>query len=361
MKRKLLIAAGFLLTQLCSAQVLFTENFNSYALGELSADPTGVTPGKGGWYVTKGYLNNPAPCEIVAEVGRGNVLAIGANINNFTQGNTSAIIQKNINTLWNGRTQGNNILKLEYDVYVISSSNATVGGYLRLLSTSGSYPKTTLLNSISNITSGFNGGKHSSVNAYLIASYYNLPSAQTEFINLGVNNTPEYLNYPYNTWVSVQLFVDYKYEAGMVTEGEIYVYIPALNILKAASFTHNEIIEVLHLHGGGTGNLPVAVKYDNIKLTALSILPNYLGAESFLASKFNLYPNPTTNIVNITNGENMLVSKIEVYDVAGKLITTENYNNKTEIQLNVENLASGTYLLHLKTNEGTAVKKLVKK
>src|SRR5690606_34174576 len=86
-----------------------------------------------------------------------------------------------------------------------------------------------------------------------------------------------------------------------------------------------------------------------------------LSAESFLAQKFNLYPNPATNIVNITNGENMLVSKIEVYDITGKLITTENYNNKTEIQLNVEHLASGTYLLHLKTNEGTAVKKLVKK
>ena len=33
---------------------------------------------------------------------------------------------------------------------------------------------------------------------------------------------------------------------------------------------------------------------------------------------------------------------------------------KTEIQLNVEHLASGNYMLHLKTAEGTAVKKLMK-
>ncbi|SEH59918.1 Por secretion system C-terminal sorting domain-containing protein, partial [Paenimyroides aquimaris] len=40
---------------------------------------------------------------------------------------------------------------------------------------------------------------------------------------------------------------------------------------------------------------------------------------------------------------------------------TQNFNEQTEIQLHVENLASGTYLLHLQTNEGMAVKKLVKK
>src|SRR5690554_4505871 len=198
------IAAGFLLTQLCSAQVLFTENFNSYALGELSADPTGVTPGKGGWYVTKGYLNNPAPCEIVAEVGRGNVLAIGANINNFTQGNSSRVIQKSINTLWNGRTQGNNILKLEYDVYTVSTSVGTdkMGGYVGL-STATGY-KYTVSNLIDNIVAG----KPSAVNANLQTGYYT-PSG-TQYIYLGANNTPDYTNFPYNTWVSVQLFVDYK-------------------------------------------------------------------------------------------------------------------------------------------------------
>src|SRR5690606_31477361 len=82
-------------------------------------------------------------------------------------------------------------------------------------------------------------------------------------------------------------------------------------------------------------------------------------AKSVLAQNFNLYPNPATNMVHITNTENMLVNKIEVYDTTGKLITTESYNNETEIQLNVEHLASGTYMLHLQTNEGTAVRKLV--
>src|SRR5690606_21056651 len=103
-------------------------------------------------------------------------------------------------------------------------------------------------------------------------------------------------------------------------------------------------------------------KYDNIKITALNAVPPYvLNAENFLAQKFNLYPNPATNIVNITNNENMAVQQIMVYDVAGKQLSTQTFNNETEIQLNVEKLASGVYKLHRQTNEGTAVKKLVKK
>ena len=51
MKRKLLIAAGFLLTQLCPAQVLFTENFENYTLGNLGTDPHGAIPGQGGWFI----------------------------------------------------------------------------------------------------------------------------------------------------------------------------------------------------------------------------------------------------------------------------------------------------------------------
>ena len=56
----------------------------------------------------------------------------------------------------------------------------------------------------------------------------------------------------------------------------------------------------------------------------------------------------------------MFVHKVEMYDLSGKLITTQNFNNEAEIQLNVETLTSGTYLLHIQTNEGIAVKKLVK-
>ncbi len=105
-------------------------------------------------------------------------------------------------------------------------------------------------------------------------------------------------------------------------------------------------------------------KYDNIKLTALKEVPPNVIALSVneqLATKFNLYPNPATNVVNITNVENMQVNQITVYNLAGKQVSTQDYNNQAEIHLNVENLASGTYLLYLQTAQGTAVKQFIKK
>src|SRR5690606_2849304 len=115
------------------------------------------------------------------------------------------------------------------------------------------------------------------------------------------------------------LFIDYKYEAGTVIGGKIYVYIPALNILKTADFTHSETIDLLNIRGFGSGNLSVAVKYDNIKITALQTIPSYiLSTNEQLAAKFNLYPNPANNVVNITNNENMFVKEVAVYDTTGK-------------------------------------------
>src|SRR5690606_42160405 len=105
-------------------------------------------------------------------------------------------------------------------------------------------------------------------------------------------------------------------------------------------------------------------KYDNIKITALNAVPPEviaLSVDDVLSEKFNLYPNPATDVVNIINSDNMFVNQVAVYDVTGKQLSAPTFNNESEIQLNVENLASGVYMLHLQTNEGTAVKKLVKK
>ncbi|WP_374725233.1 T9SS type A sorting domain-containing protein [Flavobacterium arsenatis] len=58
-----------------------------------------------------------------------------------------------------------------------------------------------------------------------------------------------------------------------------------------------------------------------------------------------------------------IIKQIGIYDLTGKLIYTQNYfEDKTEeIQLNVEKLSTGMYLLQLQTDENVLVKKLIKK
>jgi len=105
-------------------------------------------------------------------------------------------------------------------------------------------------------------------------------------------------------------------------------------------------------------------RYDDIKITALNAVPPdviTLSTNEQLSSKFNIYPNPANNIVNITNSENMSIQQVIVYDINGKQLKTQNYDSSQEIKLNVDNLSSGTYMLHIKSDSGTAIKKLIKK
>src|SRR5690606_37836811 len=145
---------------------------------------------------------------------------------------------------------------------------------------------------------------------------------------------------------------------------DVHTYIPMLqywDVQKRASFTTEDIYISFVVYKAKTSYSGVIIKYDNIRLSAVPNRPAFANVNEWISSKFNVYPNPTTNVVNITNSENMLVNQITIYDVTGKQLSTKNFNNETEIQLNVENLASGTYLLHLQTNQGMAVKKLIKK
>ncbi len=318
------------------SQVLFNEDFDSYPAGHLNTDYTNTMPGQGGWYVSKGSNNPNGGAIVVAETGRGNVLSM-ATSNNSNPSLVQAVnFRQPLGSIsWNSRTAGNDICKFEFEVY--TDGNFITGGGIGGTNTFGS--------------SGFAGISFRSVLNDIIATHQYAESGGFQPITIQNYNNAVF---PYKMWIKVEVFIDYNTK-------DAYYYIPTLNLQKTAKFTHTKVPEAISF---GTGNLNSAsvVKYDNIKLSALQTLPSYiLSANEQLATKFNLYPNPATSVVNITNAENMLVNQVTVYDIAGKQLSIQTYNNETEIQLNVEHLASGTYMLHLQTNEGTAVKKLVKK
>src|SRR5690606_8199138 len=190
------------------------------------------------------------------------------------------------------------------------------------------------------------------------------PNQHVSDIRLRLSNG-QVLVLPKNTWLTFEMYLDYD-------NSKVYYSIPALNYTVAYStipldpggHSENDGVPVKLVFQNeksyiGSG---YAVKYDNINFSAQNTVPVVtVGTDEVLANSFNLYPNPANNVVNITNNENRLVQQVAVYDTTGKLISTQSFTNETEIQLNVDIYANGTYMLHLQTNEGTAVKKLVKK
>ena len=349
MKKYIQILVAVVFYNTATSQVLYSESFDNLTLGNLGTDPTGVVPGQGGWLTTMHQNANSSHVIITTEPNRGKVLTATSGMP--PEQHNIVIFKNGLNTLIDQRTYGNDVIKLEVDFYTGTQHSFNNPGMHHSFGLSEH--STNLVRYSYNPAYGGISGQYKD---------------QLKYVSLKKNgsiNDPSFL--PYNSWITFVVYLDY-------TNRKIYFETPYFNNVAVGDFLKNStsanLIEdfkpTSFVYGfsssGLTSTNEMVNKLDNIKITALNAVPPHiLSAKSVLAQNFNLYPNPATNMVHITNTENMLVNQIEVYDTTGKLITTESYNNETEIQLNVEHLASGTYMLHLQTNEGTAVKKLVKK
>ncbi|MDD4148583.1 MAG: PKD domain-containing protein [Bacteroidales bacterium] len=98
--------------------------------------------------------------------------------------------------------------------------------------------------------------------------------------------------------------------------------------------------------------------------SAMSIKPIscLVDIESLLAeSSFEVYPNPTTGLVNIKAlDQGFDVTTIEVYDALGRktIVNAENYG-PYEYQLNMQSYPEGLYILRIKTGNYVVNKKLI--
>ena len=75
-----------------------------------------------------------------------------------------------------------------------------------------------------------------------------------------------------------------------------------------------------------------------------------------IANDVNVYPNPATDMINITTPDNVL--RVEIFNMQGQLVKAE----AGEVnQISVKDLANGIYTLKLTTDNGSSVHKIVKK
>lgn len=101
---------------------------------------------------------------------------------------------------------------------------------------------------------------------------------------------------------------------------------------------------------------PTAVS--NMRLDTFSFT-SVLGTNDFLSSKFSIYPNPVSNVINFSNDQNAIVSSVEMADLNGRVIKSLKVN-ATEGQISVSDLATGMYMMKITTDQGVAVKKIIK-
>lgn len=86
-----------------------------------------------------------------------------------------------------------------------------------------------------------------------------------------------------------------------------------------------------------------------------------LGITEFESADFTFYPNPASTDVTITLKNADAIAKIEVYDIAGKLILSQKPNTLLTTQtVNLSKISKGIYLLEVTTDTNIkAIKKLL--
>lgn len=84
-----------------------------------------------------------------------------------------------------------------------------------------------------------------------------------------------------------------------------------------------------------------------------------LATSNVKLNEVSIYPNPTNDILKVKLLKNEK-SKIEIYDLSGRLVKQMNANSDN-IELNVSALDKGTYLINIVTPSNTISKKFIKK
>jgi hypothetical protein len=133
------------------------------------------------------------------------------------------------------------------------------------------------------------------------------------------------------------------------------------NIIAGDAFSgdlNREVGEMIGIYLISLGTLTLGENYEmtfveaNFEISATASIE-----DTFLSNHIKLYPNPVKNFLTIEIENQIDIKEVVVYNLLGKLIQRE---KKIYEGIQLQNLTAGTYLIKIITNQGIAVKRIVK-
>lgn len=80
-----------------------------------------------------------------------------------------------------------------------------------------------------------------------------------------------------------------------------------------------------------------------------------------LSGKMSLYPNPATDMIHLTLPDELIHGQLFISNTSGQIIKEVNLNGKSQISIDTDDLAAGTYLIHVSANGKKAQTSFIKK
>ncbi len=350
MKRKLLAICAFALSIAANAQVLLQDNFESYATGNTAAITTSLadpTFGFGQTWIsycsTGGILTD---FSVIQNLGNKYM-----NIKSGTSGSATQAGRYLIgipSTSWEDRTIGNDIIELSYSFFTgPESTQATISQiYLESSTAEGTiYP----------ILAGFHFN-NATKNLSPLLYFYSQSAGQNNNYSIGLGTSVNQVMSA-NTWINVKCtYNKLNGEASFLFPG-LATPIIIQNASIGKDYDNTAYIGNFTPATGITSKQDLLV--DNFSIKAIGSLSteDHQIAET---GDVKVFPNPANDIINISS----TLGTIEHYaivDLTGKTVKYGQVSNLENLSVNIQELASGAYIMNIKTDKAIKNLKFVKK
>ncbi|RYE04858.1 MAG: T9SS type A sorting domain-containing protein, partial [Sphingobacteriales bacterium] len=110
-----------------------------------------------------------------------------------------------------------------------------------------------------------------------------------------------------------------------------------------------------------TSPAQVAANFGWIAVDTFNVTAPLGLADNSLNTKFDIYPNPASDLLNVANFEGIRINGVTMTDLNGRVVKRNTYSAVEDVEVNVSDLASGIYLLNIETDLGSVTKKIMKK
>lgn len=131
-------------------------------------------------------------------------------------------------------------------------------------------------------------------------------------------------------------------------------------ITLGASFINLTSAVNFRFYGWNAEGTSGTYSIDSVVFAGISSMATGVGSISFdLNSGLNVYPVPNHDGIVYIDNNTADLSKVEVFDMLGNLVTSQDAKSDKKLKLNLSDMPAGSYYLRFTGNNKTATKKIV--
>ena len=180
-------------------------------------------------------------------------------------------------------------------------------------------------------------------------------------LTAGEQVTVEFKTRLFSTTTSEQINFNLTVGASQIATGQTTVVQSFFNNSDLSYTTHTASYTAPSsgiYYFGIHNNTPQATVQTFLFVDSIDLTTN-LSSADFENSNFSVFPNPATDFLNV-NSKLATIQSVVVSDINGRTIKNVAFN-QTNVQVNVSDLNAGIYMVTINSEEGSTVKKFVKK